>query len=591
MIVEPGIKDELRWFYEARFGMFVHFGLYSLLGRGEWVQYHEGIPRAEYGKLCGKFNPSRFCAEEWVGLAEEAGAKYIAVTAKHHDGFCLFDSVLTDFKITNTPFKRDLIGELAQACQRRGMRIVFYYSQPDWHHPNYLHHPGAFKDLPHPPANDRPDWPAYVKYYMGQVEELCTKYGRIDGIWFDGSHKTVEEWRGREIYALIKQHQPHAVVNDRGRCGDFFTPERSLPEDLTDFMFEACESISPSSWGYQGDTASYSAPYLLDSLIRMACAGGNYLLNVGPTPDGRIPENQARVMRVIGQWLKINGNAIYHTDPVRLSPPRKKSPKVRFLDEEGVVVRKRMLEEFDYRPLPAEDFGFTRTGDRLYLHCRKWPEIDQFTVPGIKSAPTKAKLLASGEEIAFRVDGDGLELSGLPPAPPGALPQVIEFTFSKPPRLDVTANPVKETVLCRISESGATELPAGKAEFTGYGVKGTKLRLVVEGEREMIDGWWVPEQEAHWRVYCPRAGAYTLSVLGGCAKNDTGAVIRIAGAGSQELKVDMPPLSDDGGFNLAEAGIIELAVGESVIAVNPAKLKWGYIFGRIEKLILEPVTQ
>jgi len=231
MIVEKGIKNELRWFYETRFGMCIHFGIYSLLERNEWSMLLENIPRAEYEKLATKFNPFRFDADEWVKLAEDAGAKYITVTAKHHDGFCMFDSALTDYKITNTPFKRDLIGELVDACHRHGMRIVIYYSQPDWHNPNYLHHKGAFKDLPNPPETDRSDWPAYQKYYMGQVEELCTKYGQIDGIWFDGSHKTVEEWKGREVYALIKKHQPHAVVNDRARFGDFFTPERSLPED------------------------------------------------------------------------------------------------------------------------------------------------------------------------------------------------------------------------------------------------------------------------------------------------------------------------------------------------------------------------
>ncbi len=269
MIVSKGIDENLKWFYKVRFGMFVHFGLYALLERGEWVMYHENIPRAEYEKLADEFNPVNFNAEEWVNLALDAGARYLVVTTKHHDGFCLFDSELTDYKITNTHFKRDLIGELTTACQQQDLRIIYYYSQPDWHHPSYVHHKGAFKDLDNPPETDCPDWSAYQWYLRGQVEELCTKYGKIDGIWFDGSHKTVEEWQGQELYQMIKKHQPQAVVNDRARYGDFFTPERSLPDNLRGYMFEACQSVSPEAWGYQGDTALYSVPYLLKSMIKM----------------------------------------------------------------------------------------------------------------------------------------------------------------------------------------------------------------------------------------------------------------------------------------------------------------------------------
>ena len=221
---ESAVDPQLRWFGQARFGMFVHFGVYAPLGKGEWAMYHEDIRREAYEPLMAEFCPHRFDADEWVDVAEGAGARYITVTAKHHDGFCLFDSALTDWKITNTPFGRDLIGELVAACQRRGMRIVLYYSQPDWHHPNYVHLPGAFKDLWYARADDAPDWRRYQAYLRGQVLELVTQYGPIDGLWFDGSHKSEQAWQGKQLYALIKQHQPGAVVNDRARYGDFFTP-------------------------------------------------------------------------------------------------------------------------------------------------------------------------------------------------------------------------------------------------------------------------------------------------------------------------------------------------------------------------------
>jgi len=241
----------LRWFGEARFGMFVHFGIYSQIGHGEWVMLREGIARREYEKLARSFNPRKFDADRWVDLAAQAGARYITFTAKHHDGFCMFDSQLTDFKITNTPFGRDLLRELVDACHRRGMRIVVYYSQPDWRHRSYVHRPGAFKDLQTIPPDQEPDWPTYQAYMEGQVRELVTNYGRIDGIWFDGFHCSEKQWRGRRLYRLIKQHQPCAVVNDRARYGDFFTPERSLPDDLSDSLFEACESVQADGWGYK----------------------------------------------------------------------------------------------------------------------------------------------------------------------------------------------------------------------------------------------------------------------------------------------------------------------------------------------------
>ncbi len=586
MIVPPGIKNELRWFYEARFGMFVHFGLYSLLGRGEWVQYHENIDREEYGQLIHQFNPARFDAAEWVDLAQASGAKYLAVTAKHHDGFCLFDSALTDFKITNSPFGRDLIGELAAACQQRDLRFVIYYSQPDWRHPNYLHHPGAFKDLANPPASDRPDWPAYVRYYHGQVEELCTKYGRIDGIWFDGSHKTVEEWGGREIYELIKKHQPQAVVNDRARYGDFFTPERSLPEDLTGYMFEACESISPTAWGYQGETAAFSVPHLARSLLRMTTAGGNYLLNVGPAPDGTIPAKQARVMRALGQWLGKVGPAVYRTDPVRLDAPQNKTQKVKLVDEEGVAVHR---TEEQFSALPAARFGYTRAGRSLYLHCLEWPETDTLTVPGVVSTPTRVRLLAEGTELKFRRDSAGIELYDLPPSPPDALPQVLAFEFAQTPELAEKPRPIPPVTVCPVAATGRTELSAGQAQLVGYGVKGSKLRLGEQGK--FIDGWWTPEQEAHWHLRCPAAGRYRVCLHAGCAPGDLGSVISLAGPAGQILQVEMPAVGPDGSFTRLDAGELDLPAGESVLVVSPARLKWGYVFGRVEKLTLEAVPR
>ncbi len=567
MIVEKGIKPELRWFYEARFGMFVHFGLYALLGRGEWAQYHEHIPRDEYARLARQFNPSRFNADEWVQLALDAGARYITLTAKHHDGFCLFDSALTDYKITNTPFRRDLVGELIAACQRRDLRIILYYSQPDWHHPNYVHHRGAFKDLADPPATDRPDWPSYIRYYMGQVEELCTKYGRIDGIWFDGSHKSVEDWQGREVYALIKKYQPHAVVNDRARCGDFFTPERSLPENLTGYLFEACESISPTAWGYRADTATFAVPHLIRSLDKMNLAGGNYLLNVGPAPDGTIPARQADVMRAIGQWLRVNGEAVYRTDPV-------------FLD----------WLQAPNQAAATGQCGATRSGNRLYIHCLDWPDRDRLQLPGIGSAIQRVRLLGSEAEITCRPVADGVELRDLPSAPPDPLVQIFELTLAEPAVIREQMPAEAEPQSITVQVHSCTELSADAAAFVGYGVKGTRLALGTDdlSGRTVIKGWWTPEQEAHWRIRVNEAGCYQVRITAGKvaapadpADPDDRPVLQITTAGGQ-LPVDLPR----DGLVTVDAGTLDLPAGESEVIVRPARLQWGYIFGQVASVEL-----
>ncbi|NLO37804.1 MAG: alpha-L-fucosidase [Clostridiaceae bacterium] len=581
MIVPKGIRDELRWFYEARFGMFVHFGLYSLLGRGEWAMYHEEIPRGTYSRLMDDFNPHLFDADAWVQLARDAGARYITATAKHHDGFCLFDSALTDFKITNTPFKRDLIGELVRACQKHGMRIILYYSQPDWHHPNYVHCPGAFKDLTHPPETDRPDWPAYQRYYIGQVEELCRNYGSIDGIWFDGSHKSVDAWQGKAVYALIKRYQPHAVVNDRARYGDFFTPERTLPEDLTGYLFESCESVSPVAWGYRRNSPSYTTPHLVRSLVKMAAAGGNYLLNVGPQPDGRIPDRQAQVMREIGAWLRVNGQAVYQTDPVRLPAPR---------------IRKRTAGASATEPFVAlaGRTGVTRGGNTIYFHCLEWPEIDRFIIPGIQSAVRQVRLLGSDQVIRFEQSDLGVELFDLPATPPNAQVQVFALLCDLAPGVteDASVGQEAEPAVIELNARGSTTLPAHLAIQDGRAVKGSRLVVEQDNERQttVLSGWMVPEQEAHWILMCPEDGDWQVSVYGSCPVSSEEAVVRITVQG-QALSAALPDpqAAQNAGspYPKVIAGTVRLAAGRAVLTLHPEKLVWGYVLGKIEKVQLD----
>lgn len=543
---------KIRWFDEARFGMFVHFGIYSQLGRGEWVMYEEDIPRNRYEKLAETFNPTEFDAEEWVSLARRAGARYINLTAKHHDGFCLFDTDLTDFKVTNTPFGRDIVGELAEACHRRKMPIILYYSQPDWHHPNFVHRKGAFKDLQTEQPDQEPDWPRYQGYLEGQVEELVTGYGRIDGIWFDGSHKSEREWRGKRLYRLIKKHQPRAVINDRARYGDFFTPERSLPDDLTGYMFEACQSIQVEHWGYAPDSPLYSTSYLLESLVRMAAAGGNYLLNVGPGPDGKIPGGQERRMAQIGEWLRRNGDAIYGTEACKLP-------------ERGILS--------------------TRRDNDLFIHLLGWPESNELEIPGIRNEPTGVRLLDPSLKLRAEALNGKLAISGLPPLPSRHGPSVIALHFDAPPDLRRAEPPKREVPTIPLLAGGTNRLRARDALLTGRGVKGHRLRLRGTSGDDCISGWRALEQAAVWKVKSGRENRYRVSIEYSCPEPYAGSTYTLNCRGNQ-LQGEIRPTESFDHFGTDELGSLTVPRGSSDIVLRPEHMPYAYIFADVRALEL-----
>lgn len=560
---DPGNRENIRWWSEARFGMFVHFGLYALLQRGEWVMYREGIPLADYRRLMERFNPSLFDADAWVELARAAGARYIALTAKHHDGFCLFDSALTDFKITNTPFGRDLVGELVAACHRQDMRIVLYYSQPDWQHPNFVNRPGAFKEWQCERSGNQPDWARYQDYLEGQVRELCTKYGRIDGIWWDGSHRSEADWRGRRLYELIKSHHPHAVVNDRARYGDFFTPERSIPDLPVDAPCECCQSIHTKSWGFKAGGPYWSVPALVGSLVRTASLGANFLLNVGPRPDGTISEPEQERMRLIGDWLREHGPGIYGTAgcPLDPEPPGAKA---------------------------------TRQDKSVFLHLLEWPESDWIEVPAIGSDPARARLLGQdGELRAERVDGV-LRIGPLPAQPPAAGIQTLALDFAAAPTLSLRAKPVMVAPVIAIDGDEAIELGVESAAFAGYGVKASELKM---SHWRGPDGVPVPvvanflaeDQSLAWTVHCRQTGTYRVEVLTRIAAPYGGSVLAVEAAG-QTLVGSVGPLVGDESFTRTELGTVTLPAGEHPIRLQPRSLALGYTLGgSLRGLRLEPV--
>ena len=333
-------KKRLEWYQHDRFGMFIHWGLYAIPARGEWVRSTEKMPVEDYQKYFDAFDPTGYDPREWARLAKHAGMKYAVLTAKHHDGFCLFDSALTDYKATNTKAGRDLIREYADAFRAEGIKVGLYYSIIDWHHPDYPHygdriHPmrdnEAFKDHGKQENFDR-----YLDYMHGQVRELCTNYGQIDVLWFDFSYDQMsgDKWRATELVRMVRQLQPGVLIDNRLEVsgegfgslltdnpteysGDFVSPEQIIPpagilsQKGEPVAWEACITLN-NNWGYAAHDHDWkSAKTVVRKLVECVSKGGNMLLNVGPDAKGRIPAESVKILTEVGDWMQLNGASIY----------------------------------------------------------------------------------------------------------------------------------------------------------------------------------------------------------------------------------------------------------------------------------------
>jgi alpha-L-fucosidase len=358
--VPTAAPEDMQWWREARFGMFIHWGPVSLKGteigwsRGGERRGRGGtgtIPVEEYDNLYKRFNPTKFDARQWVAIAKSAGMKYLVFTTKHHDGFCMFDNKLTDYTIMHSPFGRDIVAELAAACHGGGLRLGFYYSPPDWHHPDYRTENHA----------------KYIQYLHGQIRELCTNYGRVDILWFDGLGGTAEDWDAAALHRMIRTLQPHALINNRaGLPGDFDTPEQRVGAFQPDRAWESCITIA-NQWAYKPNDPVKSLKRCIQTLVRCAGGDGNLLLNVGPMPTGEIEPTQVARLREIGQWLKRNGASIYAT---RGGPF-----------------------------MPGGWGASTHRGTTVYVHVLNWPRGDDaepLVLPGIDRRIVSASLLGGG---------------------------------------------------------------------------------------------------------------------------------------------------------------------------------------------------
>ena len=426
-------EARIQWFREARFGLFLHWGLYAIPARGEWVRSNERMPEAQYLPYFDEFSAPDFDPRAWARAAKEAGMRYAVLTAKHHDGFCLFDSALTDFKSTNTPCGRDIVREFIDAFRAEGLRVGLYFSLLDWHHPDFPHYGDRHHPMGGDPAysNENRNFDRYLDFMHGQVRELCENYGKIDIFWFDFSYDDMrgEKWRAAELVDMVRTLQPGVILDNRlevsgegfgslYECaptpwhGDFVSPEKIIPpkglQDVqgNDLYWEACVTMN-QNWGYCANDHHYKpAGMLIKKLVECVSKGGNLLLNVGPDARGNFPPESLERLKAIGSWMKFNHPSIYGCGKSGIEKP---------------------------------DYGrVTRNGNRLYFHIYE-NTLGPLPLMGLKKEQiSRIRWLATGAEIQIStswVHSDYPEIVfadlGENPVLPDAVDTVIEVTVKE----------------------------------------------------------------------------------------------------------------------------------------------------------------
>ncbi len=401
--------DTLRRFQQGRFGAFVHYGLYSVLGRSEWAMYNEAIPASEYRSLADSFRPGKSSPREWVDLALRAGAKYCVLTSRHHEGFCLWDSATTLFTSARAPCGRDLVREYVEAARGAGLMVGLYYSLLDWSEPAYWAGP----------KRDPAAWRAFVDKVHAQVRELVTSYGKLDILWYDGfwandnppyaEEIRAEDWRASELNAMVRREQPGILINDRsGLAEDFGTPEQAIVEQPR--PWEACMTTN-DNWGFHAGDQNWKTPrQLVGALAHSVSRGGNFILNMGPRADGSVPGSAQEGFHAVGRWLGKNGASIYGCGkPLHM---RRESLDGGYFCDTGLWT------------------AGSSAGGRLYYHILRWPG----TSFGVRTQGVRirsARLLATGKRVGVESPEGAVRFSGLPGSPVDPLDTVVECEYQE----------------------------------------------------------------------------------------------------------------------------------------------------------------
>ena len=539
----------MAWWREARFGLFIHWGLYAAAagewdgkptsGAGEWIMNDMQIPLSQYARLVPQFNPVKFDANQWVRAAKGAGMRYIVITSKHHEGFAMYPSKLTDWCIGSTPFHRDPLKELADACRRQGIRFCFYHSIMDWHNPEYA---------PRKPWNDiatnQPDFDRYDAFLKGQLKELLTGYGPLGVLWFDGQWEDTWTYeRGAGLYNFVRSLQPKIIVNDRvgtgqplqagqRRYGDYRTPEQTIPPNGlgAGVDWETCMTMN-DTWGFKKSDQDWkSTPTLVRNLIDCASKGGNYLLNVGPTGEGLIPEASLQRLAEVGRWMKINGQAIYGT---AAGPFQRQLPWGRCTQKTS------------------------RGHTRLYLHVFDWPGDGRLLLPGFKNKVDSAFVLATRQSLACANTADGLVVT-VPAAATDPVSSTLVLRFRGAAEIETTS--------ISAEPDGSIRLRARDAGLHGGGLK------YESGPEHDNIGYWLQGQDwVDWDFKPARAGTYNVEA-DVAAEDATSFEVSVGG---QTLRATAPNTGSYTKYETLKLGAVQMpSDARATLAVHPVQEGW-----------------
>jgi alpha-L-fucosidase len=543
----------MKWWREARFGMFIHWGLYSVAagewngkpvgGMGEWIMNDASIRLADYDKLRTQFNPVKFDAKKWARIAKNAGMKYVVLTTKHIDGFNMFGTKLTDYNVTNTPFKRDVMKELSSAVQHEGLKMCTYYSISDFAYPDYCPlGPGStWRNITQEKKN--PDFNKYLDFMFGQLRELLTNYGPIGVMWFDACYdQGPSDIRGEELVKMMRSIQPNLIINNRfGLPLDFDTPEQYIPPTgIPGRDWETCMTIN-DTWGFKkSDTNWKSTETLLRNVIDIVSKGGNYLLNVGPTGEGEFPEAIVTRLEEIGRWMKVNGEAIYGTTA---------------------------------SPFRVLNWGrCTQKPGKLFLHVFDWPSTGELVVPGLRSAVKRAYLL-SDRRRALMVEQRGENVViDLPTAAPDKIASVIVLELKGP--LDVAPYRIGQ------ADDGSVTLPAFDAKVHGQTAR-------YYGEQTTIAYWTDVKDWVSWDFAVTKPGTFDVEMIYACPTDSAGSEFDVEVAGRNLVgKVESTGGWYD--FKTVKLGSVRIdASGAKTVSVRPRTMPNGAVMN-LRSVVLKP---